>query len=125
MVDLRPQDPQLTQHLALVRNKYLLLKEEENGDQYFQSMATGGVGVHGDHVQAQAPSLVQGLKFWLLMVDVKLQDPQLTQHLALVRNKSLLLKEELETIIFSQWLLGELGFMGIMFKQRHQVSFEV
>ena len=88
-------------------------------------MATGGVGVCGDHVQARAPSLVQGLKLGLFMVDLRPQDPQLTQHLALVRNKSLLLKEELEIIIFSQWLLGELGFMGIMFKQRHQVSFKV
>ena len=91
-------------------------------------MATGGVGVHGDHVQVRAPSLVQGLKFRLLMVDVRLQDPQLSQHLALVRNKSLLLKEEIEIIIFSSLLLGWLGIMGILFKDMwfgHQVSIKV
>ena len=87
-------------------------------------MATGGVGVLGDHVQAQAPSIVQGLKLRLLIMDVRLQDPQLTQHLALVRNTSLLLKEEIEIIIFSSLLLGWLGIMGILFKDLwfgHQV----
>ena len=48
-------------------------------------MGTGGVGVHGVHVQGhvvRAPSLVQGQKLGLFMVDVKPQAPQPTQNIA-------------------------------------------
>ena len=48
-------------------------------------MGTGGFGVHGVHVQGhvvRAPSLVQGQKLGLFMVDVKPQAPQPTQNIA-------------------------------------------
>ena len=46
-------------------------------------MATGGVGVHGVHVQGhvvRALSLVQGQKLGLKMVDVRPQDRQAPQR---------------------------------------------
>ena len=46
-------------------------------------MATGGVGVHGDHVPrhvVRAPSIVQGQKLGHITVGVPAQDLQVPQH---------------------------------------------
>ena len=63
----------------------ILIVEGGHKDNYFQLMATGGVGVRGVHVQRHvvwAPSLVQGQKLGLFKVDVNLKATQLTQHFA-------------------------------------------
>ena len=62
----------------------ILIVEGGHKDNYFQLMATGGVGVHGVHVQGQAPSLVQGLKLGLFMVDLR---PQVLRHLQVHRRR--------------------------------------
>ena len=70
----------------------VLINEGENQNHFFQLMATGGAGVRGIHVQRHvvwAPSLVQGQKLGLFMVDLRPQAPQLTQQHALVRKKNL------------------------------------
>ena len=56
-----------------------MIVERGHKDNYFQFIATGGVGVHGVHVLrhvVRAPSLVQGQKLGHIMVDVPAQDLQ-------------------------------------------------
>ena len=60
-----------------------MIVERGHKDNYFQFIATGGVGVHGAHVRGHvvgAVSLVQGQKLGHITVGVPAQDLQVPQH---------------------------------------------